>query len=471
MKQSKTSKMVPPVSCSIGGLSLQHITPPSFSGIAALAAGQKKARAHLTEADAPLFGVAKNVKHEVLQLLRQATTGDSMSALLIGPPGVGKSAAVKAAEVALAEEGHQVITVRLFGSQFNDDRACMRELFSQLVKKMCKGEGSEYRKVTRNGTLAVWVNKLAQLLRESTRAGFLIFVVLEGFEAFCHSKSKQALLYNLFDLMHLCDVRLACLGITTKIDATDHLEKRIKSRFQLRKLFLRAPASLSELNEIILGVLTTGVSLFDQIIKTTLESKECRNSWTLYFDTGFSVRDFIHASVRAVLKSKNLQDLPEALIAAMHGLEASIDSEAGIADLLGGLTIADHMVLVGLVRLHRKGFRPKSFASVFREITSFEKSSQGQVLRHERAIYWRSFKKLRALGIISITESSSAESLPLAYCPCRMNTLDLYVSFFYDSTQTIKQNIKSIDSNPLDSLPSAILEWATRGDSIDAVQE
>jgi|EP01043_Picozoa_sp_COSAG02_P028556 hypothetical protein len=44
------------------------------------------------------------------------------------------------------------------------------------------------------------------------------------------------LLYNLYNLIHDAGSRVAIVGVTSCLDATDHLEKRVKSRFSQRTL-------------------------------------------------------------------------------------------------------------------------------------------------------------------------------------------------------------------------------------------
>eukprot|EP01043_Picozoa_sp_COSAG02_P070176 COSAG02_NODE_12321_length_1562_cov_2.619959_1_plen_121_part_10 len=44
------------------------------------------------------------------------------------------------------------------------------------------------------------------------------------------------LLYNLYNLIHDAGSRVAVVGVTSCLDATDHLEKRVKSRFSQRTL-------------------------------------------------------------------------------------------------------------------------------------------------------------------------------------------------------------------------------------------
>uniref|UniRef100_A0A2A4IX77 Origin recognition complex subunit 4 n=1 Tax=Heliothis virescens TaxID=7102 RepID=A0A2A4IX77_HELVI len=62
--------------------------------------------------------------------------------------------------------------------------------------------------------------------------------VLEEFDMFCHSGRTQTLLYNLFDITHSQQAPMCVLGITNRIDVMELLEKRVKSRFSHRHLFI-----------------------------------------------------------------------------------------------------------------------------------------------------------------------------------------------------------------------------------------
>ena len=56
----------------------------------------------------------------------------------------------------------------------------------------------------------------------------------------------QALLYNLFDVMQSGDSVLCVVGLTTRLDAVELLEKRVKSRFSHRHILLFGPETVSE---------------------------------------------------------------------------------------------------------------------------------------------------------------------------------------------------------------------------------
>jgi origin recognition complex subunit 4 len=64
----------------------------------------------------------------------------------------------------------------------------------------------------------------------------LIFII-DGFDLFC-AHHNQTLLYNLFDVAQSAQTPICVLGITSRLDVVELLEKRVKSRFSHRQIFL-----------------------------------------------------------------------------------------------------------------------------------------------------------------------------------------------------------------------------------------
>lgn len=61
--------------------------------------------------------------------------------------------------------------------------------------------------------------------------------VLEEFDLFC-GHHNQTLLYNLFDVAQSAQAPICVLGLTCRLDVIELLEKRVKSRFSHRQIFL-----------------------------------------------------------------------------------------------------------------------------------------------------------------------------------------------------------------------------------------
>ncbi|CAG2069063.1 unnamed protein product, partial [Timema podura] len=68
-----------------------------------------------------------------------------------------------------------------------------------------------------------------------------VIFVLEEFDLFC-GHHNQTLLYNLFDVAQSAQAPICVVGVTARLDVTELLEKRVKSRFSHRQVFLFPPA-------------------------------------------------------------------------------------------------------------------------------------------------------------------------------------------------------------------------------------
>lgn len=67
--------------------------------------------------------------------------------------------------------------------------------------------------------------------------------MIDEFDLFA-THARQTLLYNLFDIAQARKAPIAVLGLTTRIDVVESLEKRVKSRFSHRYVYLSLPTSL-----------------------------------------------------------------------------------------------------------------------------------------------------------------------------------------------------------------------------------
>lgn len=70
-----------------------------------------------------------------------------------------------------------------------------------------------------------------------------VVFVMDEFDLFA-THARQTLLYNLFDIAQARKAPIAVLGLTTKIDVVESLEKRVKSRFSHRYVYLPLARSL-----------------------------------------------------------------------------------------------------------------------------------------------------------------------------------------------------------------------------------
>lgn len=207
-------------------------------------------------------------RQKIHHLLAQTVlSGEGNSCLLIGPRGSGKTALV---EDVLRELGNdhrdEFHVIRLDGFIQTDDRTALREIWRQLGREMDIADESNADGVDADAPpqtqtpVKNYADALAMLLAllshpydlasdpdaeastEHKAARSLIFTLSE-FDLFA-SHTRQTLLYNLFDAAQAQRAPIAVLGLTTRVDAADMLEKRVKSRFSHRFVQLGPPRSL-----------------------------------------------------------------------------------------------------------------------------------------------------------------------------------------------------------------------------------
>ncbi len=134
-------------------------------------------------------------------------------------------------------------------------------------------------------------------------------IVLDAFDLFT-LHARQSLLYCLLDTAQSCravkgNKGMAVIGVTTRVDTINMLEKRVKSRFSGRTLRTACPRRLTDWLRLAKAALCTPI---------TTEHEE----WSRLWDT--SVEDFLqHQSVLEILKdtfalSRDLRMLSRLLV-------------------------------------------------------------------------------------------------------------------------------------------------------------
>lgn len=91
------------------------------------------------------------------------------------------------------------------------------------------------------------VNLIKIILKFITNMRIISVIVLENIENCVLRTSRQTLLYNLFSLVHVDSVRLCVIGTSSILNIASHFEKRVKSRFGLRRIFSGVSQNSEEL--------------------------------------------------------------------------------------------------------------------------------------------------------------------------------------------------------------------------------
>ncbi|CAB3241820.1 unnamed protein product [Arctia plantaginis] len=166
---------------------------------------------------------------------RTVVSGESHSALMIGPRGSGKTTLINSVLHQVSQEvdlSNDAIIIRLNGLIHHDDKIALKSITAQMQLENAVGDRVF-------GTFAENLAFLLSCLQSGAdrRCKSMLFI-LEEFDMFCHSGRTQTLLYNLFDITHSQQAPMCVLGVTNRIDVMELLEKRVKSRFSHRHIFI-----------------------------------------------------------------------------------------------------------------------------------------------------------------------------------------------------------------------------------------
>ena len=179
------------------------------------------------------LGQQENVDYLLDMFNRTVDKGESNSLLVLGPRGVGKTRLVDhVLETAMTKKTWRdnVVVVKLSGYIQIDDKLALRDITKQLNLENVVGD-----KVF--GSFAEHLSFLLASLKTGDTTSKPIIFILDHFESFCSHKN-QTLLYNLFDVAQSRAVPITVLGVSSSIDVTELLEKRVKSRFSHRHLYI-----------------------------------------------------------------------------------------------------------------------------------------------------------------------------------------------------------------------------------------
>ncbi|KAF2850480.1 hypothetical protein T440DRAFT_396831 [Plenodomus tracheiphilus IPT5] len=190
----------------------------------------------------PLVGLDEEYKSVYQVVEHTITAGEGNSMLVIGARGSGKTALVnKVLSEVAKDNGGEYHVVRLNGFIHTDDKIALREIWRQLGKEMeieedGSGPGKNYADTL--ATLLALLSHPSEHTGEVTdQVAKAVIFVMDEFDLFAQHP-RQTLLYNLFDIAQSRKAPIAVLGLTTRIDVTNSLEKRVKSRFSHRYVHL-----------------------------------------------------------------------------------------------------------------------------------------------------------------------------------------------------------------------------------------
>jgi len=346
-------------------------------------------------------GQQENAAYLLDMLQRTVDKGESNSLLVLGPRGVGKTALVRHVlrrAAATASWQENAVVVQLSGHLQTDDRVALRDITRQLDLENVVGD-----KVF--GSFAEHLSFLLASLKTGDSASSKpIVFVLDEFDSFCSHKN-QTLLYNLFDVAQSRAVPICVLGVSSQIDVTELLEKRVKSRFSHRHLYLwpfqDAGAHLAMATSLLTLDTTESVE-WDRDVQRLLASTAVVKLFASVYNMDKSItllKRLLYLATVLMVKAGatrlELEHLKGAVDSSVM-LEASNSLAAAIADL----SVLELCLLVAIKHLTQiYDGEPFNFEMVFHEYVKFKRRKMPN-LPEERSVVAKCWESLLALELV-----------------------------------------------------------------------
>jgi len=245
---------------------------------------------------------------------------------------------------------------------------------------------------------------LASLKTGDSATSKPIIFVLDEFDSFCSHKN-QTLLYNLFDVAQSRAVPICVIGLSSQIDVTELLEKRVKSRFSHRHLYLWPVKDAKAHLDLALDLLTLDSetsSTWDREVKALLSTDEAFKLFESLYEIDKSLaalKRLLHFSVVLMAKDVAQQLKMEHLRSATESicmLETSNSLSAQVADL----SILELCLLIAIKHLSQiyEG-EPFNFEMVFHEYLKFKRRKMA-TLPDERGVVSKAWETLVGLELV-----------------------------------------------------------------------
>lgn len=348
----------------------------------------------------------------VRDLLERTLTAQSNNAcLLVGPRGSGKTMAVRHALRALRRKhaplGRGFVAVHLSGHLQTDDSQAMREICRQL----CVEHNLE---LVRAQGFAENLRFLLRVLERCKDMSLPVFFVLDEFDLFA-GRAKQTLLYNLCDLLQSSLAQIAIVGTTTRLDAYELLEKRIRSRISYRRVLFARPRDAATLEALVRGALSLpGREAHNAEVDRTLADEGVRAELALHHSLGRDARWFRLLLAVAVGAASGVRLRGPDLEAAAALLAPDWRAEA-----VASLSVLELCLAVSMSHLERRGLASYNFVQVYREYDRFLSGggagggAGGEGVTADvfpRAVCFKAFERLDMLSLTEAVEAAAAET-------------------------------------------------------------
>ncbi|NXK69772.1 ORC4 protein, partial [Sylvietta virens] len=350
----------------------------------------------------------------LLELLKRTTVhGESNSALIIGPRGSGKTTLLNHVLKDLREMNQ--VRENLLENPFlsgllqTNDKVALKEITRQLQLENVVGD-----KVF--GSFAENLAFLLEALRRGNRTSSCpILFVLDEFDLFVHHKN-QTLLYNLFDISQSAQTPVTVIGLTCRQDILELLEKRVKSRFSHRQIYLMNSFDFKQYIKIFKKQLSLPAEFPDE----SFAQKWNNNVQHLSEDK--AVQDVLQNLFHHTKDLRSLHFLLMLAVSAVtvhHPLLTAADlqeasrqrSSDSKANIVHGLSVLEICLIIAMKHLNEVyDGEPFNFQMVYNEFQKFIQRKAHSMYNFEKPVVMKAFEHLLQLELVQPLERPSARA-------------------------------------------------------------
>ncbi|CAD5317809.1 unnamed protein product [Arabidopsis thaliana] len=330
------------------------------------------------------------------------TEGCNNSMLLLGPRGSGKAAVLDLVVGDLLEQfPDSVSVIRLNGLLHSDDNCA----FKEIARQLCMEHHLLFSKMASFDDNSQFI---IAMLRACGLAHKTIIFVLDEFDMFAQARILR-LLYSLLDAMQSVTSQAVVVGISSRLDADQLLEKRVRSRFSHRK-FLFLPPSREELDGLFVHLLSLPadsgfpsgyVSRFNDKIKNLTSDTRFKDILKTLFNANSTVNSFLKFIFCAV----SLMNLESGLL-SLENFKAALSSMQRQPKLeaVRDCSVLELYLLVCMRRLEVKEQSSYNFISVMKEYKAIHDSFHTSDY-YAQNVCLRAFEHLRERQVICYAEN------------------------------------------------------------------
>ncbi|KAL8710631.1 MAG: hypothetical protein Q9220_004855 [cf. Caloplaca sp. 1 TL-2023] len=275
----------------------------------------------------------KEEHHKLHHVVAQTIlAGEGNSMLITGPRGCGKTTLVESVLAELAHEHqHDFLVVRLNGFIHTDDKLALREIWRQLGRELAAedevtGIRTNYAD-TLTSLLALLSHSSSEDEGQQDEIARSVVFTIDEFDLFA-SHPRQTLLYNLFDVAQSRNAPIAVLGLTTRIDVVESLEKRVKSRFGQRYIHLGHPKTFQTFEAICRSKLIVdgpiSIPFAERLKAEDAALQKLRTAWDEYIEALFAHDKYFHTFLQRLwARSKSVSSFLSASLVPINLLTPS----------------------------------------------------------------------------------------------------------------------------------------------------